>query len=156
MIDSFSVLVEYTQILVHISSHPTPGLLWSDEHVAQGFAWSEGLVSFGVPDHDGECLINIISAQDEEVHDDAIWAIQVPFSVSESLKIGTVFDTRLVNVTHGSYNLIFEVLSGDENEIAYKINLKFAETDFPEFAVLKQGGELTTDTVLRKDADLAG
>jgi hypothetical protein len=35
-------------------------------------------------------------------------------------------------------------------------NLKFARTERPGFAILKQGDALTTDVVLRKLAELAG
>lgn len=155
MIDSFPVLVDYTQILVHVASHPKPGLSWTDEHVAQGFAWSEGIVSFGVPDHDGECLLNILETISEDLEANAIWAVKVPFQVNETLKIGTVFDTRSVNIPQGSYNLIFEAILGRDG-YAFIINLKFFAVDSPSFSILKQGGELSTNIILRQDADIAG
>lgn len=157
MIDSFDVFVSYTQILVHLAGHQTPGLLWTDDHVAQGFAWSQGIASFGVPDHDGEVRLNIRQVAAVAVQDAAIWAVQVPFAVTEPLMIGTVFDMRPVTVPNGVYALVFEALPGDaEKELAYVLDLSFVPMDdAPGFAILKQGGELTTDTVLQQTADLA-
>lgn len=155
MIDNFSLFIDYTQILVHVASHPSPGLLWTDDHVAQGFAWSEGIVSFGVPDHDNECLINVMRVDTSELATNAIWALQVPFRVSEPLQIGTIFDTRSVNIQPGQYNIIFEALPG-KDDIDFIINLKFLENDTPDFAILKRGGEISTDIILRQHADIAG
>jgi len=155
MISSFSVFVSYTQILVQLAGHPAPGLLWTDDHVAQGFAWSEGVVSFGVPDHDGECLIEVRQDHAATVDPDAIWAIQVPFLVSEPLLIGTVFDMRPVTVAEGRYNLVFEALPG-RDDFAFVLRLTFVKTAAVQFEILKKGGELSTSIVLRKDADLAG
>jgi hypothetical protein len=151
---SFSIFVEYAQILVFIASHPAPGLLWEDDHVSQGFAWSEGLVSFGVPDHDDECLLNISREEKVSIDESALWAVQTPFIVSEPLEIGTVLDTRKMQVPYGTYNLIFEALPATDL-YSYVINLKFVESNEPEFAVLKKGQEITTDNILRREAELA-
>jgi hypothetical protein len=155
MTDRFSILVAYTQILVHLASHPKPGLLWTDQHVAQGFAWAEGVVSFGVPDHDGPCLIEVRSCDTGTLEAGALWAVQVPFKVTETLMIGSLFDMRPVNMPVGQYNLIFEALAG-RDDAAFVFILKFAETDRPDFAILKQGDALTSDVVLRELAELAG
>lgn len=154
MID-FPIYVEYTQILVHTESHPSPGLIWTHDHVAQGFAWSDGLVSFGVPDHDGPCQIKIMFDDDyDSPHSKALWAIQTPFSVSEPLEIGTVFDTKLIEIPTGNYNLIFEIHAGLD-EFAYSINLIFLQVEKSEFAILRAGPGLTSDVILRTDAEIA-
>ncbi len=155
MTDRFSIFVSYTQILVHLASHPKPGLLWTDEHVAQGFAWADGVVSFGVPDHDGPCLIEVQPFDTGSLEAGALWAVQVPFKVTETLMIGSVFDMHPVNIPVGQYNLVFEALAGRDDH-AFVFNLKFARTERPGFAILKQGDALTTDVVLRKLAELAG
>jgi hypothetical protein len=155
MIKEFSLTVLYTQVLVHLSTHPSPGLLWSDEHVAQGFAWSTGIVGFGMPDHDGECLIRVMQTKDAVISDATLWAVQVPFEVSALLEIGTAVDfTHRVEVPFGTYALVFEALPGGD-EHAYTVNLRFVATDTPEFAILKRGDALETDEVLIRNADLA-
>jgi hypothetical protein len=154
MTDRFSIFVAYTQVLVHLASHPRPGLIWTDAHVAQGFAWADGVVSFGVPDHDGPSLIEVQPFGSGALVADALWAVQVPFKVTETLMIGTVFDMRPVNIPVGQYNLVFEALAGRDDH-AFVFNLKFVKTDRPDFAILRQGDALTTDVVLRKLAELA-
>lgn len=154
MTDRSSSFVAHTQILVHLARHPKPGVMWTDAPVAQGFAWAEGVVSFGVPDHDGPCLIGVQPFDTGALAPGALWAVQVPFKVSETLMIGTVFDMRPVNLPVGQYNLFFEVPAGQDDH-AFGINLKFAKTETPSFAMLKQGGALATDVVPRKSAVLA-
>lgn len=155
MTERFSIFVAYAQILVHLAGHPKPGLLWTDQHLAQGFAWAEGVVSFGVPDHDGPCLIEVQPFDTGALAARALWAVQVPFKVTQTLMIGSVFDMRPVTIPVGQYNLIFEVLAGRDDH-AFVFHLKFAKTDKPDFAILKQGGALTSDVVLRELAELAG
>lgn len=149
------LMIEYTQVLVYNKNHPSPGLIWTNEHVQQGFAWSEGLVSFGVPDHDDECRLQVILSDDTELsHVDVIWAVQVPYVVTEPLQIGTVFDTQEVNIPAGNYNLIFEALKADE-EYSYILRLRFVKTKDTAFVILKQGGDITTPHVLKQNAAIA-
>ncbi|SCX19021.1 MULTISPECIES: competence protein ComJ [Agrobacterium] len=159
MIEEFPLTVLYTQVVVHLPNLPRPGLLWDDAHVDQGFAWSEGIVSFGVPDHDGECLIRIDVADAVKVEADAEWAVQTPFDASVSpLKIGTIANMRDVAVPNGLYNLVFQALPGSvipEAEFAFLLLLTFVPATSPSFEILKQGEELATDTVLRRDAERA-
>ncbi|MDQ0458478.1 competence protein ComJ [Rhizobium paknamense] len=154
MIAEFPITVLYTQVVVHLPGLPRPGLLWDDEHVAQGFAWSEGIVSFGVPDHDGECLIRVDIADAINVSDAAEWAVQTPFDVTATpVKIGTIGNLKDVNVPPGKFNLMFEALPGQPvGDYAFVLNLIFVRTEEPEFKILKAGDELTTDKVLRRDA----
>lgn len=154
MLAEFSIYVEYTQILVYISSHQRPGLIWTDEHTAQGFAWSEGIVSFGVPDHDGECLLRV-DAGERPRTTDVLWSVQVPFVVSEPLRIGTVFDVRNVDVPRGTYNLVFQALAGND-DYTYIIDLIFAPSDNPSFLIIEKGGGIESDVVLKENAELAG
>ena len=155
MLSEFSLFILYSQVLVHLTNHPSPGLIWSDEHVAQGFAWSKGLVAFGIPDHDGECLVRVIQAEDMALAGDSLWAVQVPFEVTEQLQIGTVALIQPVEVPVGKYALLFEARPGDD-AFTFIFNLRFVPSEAPEFIILKQGGELETNQVLRRDASLAG
>lgn len=157
MITEFPTIVLYTQVVVHLPGLPRSGLLWNDDHVGQGFAWSEGIVSFGVPDHDGQCLIRVDNADSIEVNDSAEWAVQTPFDVSGTpLKIGSIGNMKDVKVPLGKYNLMFEAFPGaSAGDYAFMLNLIFVPAEAPEFKILKQGVELTTDKVLRRDAQRA-
>jgi len=156
MLAEFSLTIFYTQVTVCVSGAPLPALAWADEHVAQGFAWSPSAVSFGVPDHDAECLMQVEAAPGVNVEPQALWAIRVPFVVpGPSLKIGSVFAEHEVKVPAGKYSLVFEVLPGntiEDRDYTYVFKLKFSADPHPDFEILKQGGELTTDKVLRRDA----
>ena len=154
MLADFPTTILYTQVLVQTESHASAGLLWTDEHVAQGFAWSDGLVSFGVPDHDGECRLLVEVVRDAMPDPRALWAVQVPFRVTGPLQIGTVFDTRSVGVPNGSYNLTYQAFSGG-NDHAYTLRLTFSQSAAPEFRIMKKGGDITSDVVLRRDAEAA-
>ena len=155
----FAVTVDYGQILVFVRGLPRPGLLWTPDHVAQGFAWAPGIVSFGVPDHDGESLIQVKVASDIAIEPRALWAIRVPFEIPAlPLQIGTVGDMAAVNVPQGSYSLVFEVLPGhtvNEPVEGFLLRLTFSADPDPDFEILRKGGDLTTDRVLRRDAQHA-
>lgn len=160
MIAEFDILVDYSQILVHLSTVARPGLLWDDDHVTQGFAYLPGIVSFGMPDHDGVCLVQVDTKAEIAVAPAAIWALSVPFDVSVSpVKIGTIFTKHDVAVPLGNYNLVFAVAQGkgvsrpsSEEDYAYVVRIDFCPSENPDFRILKKGGEVTTDTVLRRDA----
>lgn len=155
MLAKFPITILYTQIVVHLADTPRPGLLWDEDHVAQGFAWSEGIVSFGIPDHDGQCLVTVAISEDTQLSTSSLWAVQTPFDVvSSPIKIGTIGNMKNVNVPVDRYNLMFEACSGQsESDYAFTLNLRFIRAYTPEFRILKAGDELTTDKVLRRDAE---
>ncbi|HRP79313.1 MAG TPA: competence protein ComJ [Aquamicrobium sp.] len=154
MLADFPVTIDHAQVLVHTQAIATPGLLWSEDHVAQGFAWSQGQVAFGVPDHDGECRIRVELAHGAAADPQALWAVQVPFSVAGPVRVGTPFDMRGVAIPDGSYDLIYQAFPGTEG-YAYVLRLTFSRSDTPQFRILKTGGDITAPAVLRRDAEPA-
>ncbi len=154
MLADFPVTVDSTQILVYTESRAAPGLLWTDDHVAQGFAWSDGIVSFGVPDHDGASRLEVDLARSGALDPQALWAVQVPFHVTEPLRIGTAFETHRVALPIGRYNLTYQAFPGTD-DVAYVLRLSFSHSDSPEFRIVKRGGDIVTDSVLRRDAEPA-
>ena len=81
MIAEFFLTVLYSQITVAAPEAAAHGLLWSDDHVAQGFAWSPGFVSFGVPDHDGQVKVMVRRSHGFQPTAQTLWAVQTPFDV---------------------------------------------------------------------------
>lgn len=129
-----------------------------DDHVAQGFAWSHEIVAFGVPDHDGKCLLQVELLDNFPPLDPtSLWAIRVPFDVTTSaLEVGTIGFLREVKIPVGIYSLVFQALPGrevDDESYTFVFRLTFCPNSDPDFAILKQGTELSTDKVLRKDAE---
>lgn len=154
MLADFPVTVDHAQVVVYTQDRVASGLLWSDDHVAQGFAWSPGYVSFGVPDHDGEVRIRVELVDGMVLDPQALWAVQVPFSVNGPVQVGTLFNTRDVEMPDGSYNLTYQALAG-AGDYAYILLLKFSQSSAPQFHILRKGGEITADAVLRRDAEPA-
>lgn len=153
---TFNVTVLYAQILVFAPSTPLPGLLWTDEHVAQGFAWSEGSVSFGIPDHDGDCLVRISLSPRYVLPENALWAVKVPFTVSHAaVQAGSILSDIRVDIPNGTYELFFTALPNQDPDMAFTLSFDFVASPDPDFAILKRGGELETDKVLTRDAEFA-
>ena len=83
----------------------------------------------------------------------ALWAVQVPFRVTGPLRIGTIFDTIPVAVPSGNYIVTYQGFPGPPG--AYLLRLSFTPDDAPGFRILKRGGDITADQVLRRDAEPA-
>ena len=151
MLADLLLTIDHAQVLVQTERHAGTEILWTDAHVAQGFAWSQGHVAFGVPDHDGECRVRVDLAQGEVLDPQALWAVQVPFCVTGPVQIGALFDMHAVAVPPGDHRLTFQALPGEE-DCAYVLRLTFSRDAAPAFRILKKGGDVTADTVLRQDA----
>lgn len=153
MLADFPVTIDYTQLVVEAGDHPAPGLLWTQDHVAQGFAWSEQLVSFGVPDHDGDARIQVELSATATLDPQALWAVQVPFRVTGPLRIGNIFNPTPVAVPRGNYIVTCQGFADPPG--ACLLRLSFTPDDAPGFRILKRGGDITADQVLRRDAEPA-
>ncbi len=151
MLAQFATVILYGQLLL-ADPVETVGLLWSGEEVAQGFAWDRAEVAFGIPDHDGTCLVNLDAGPPVSVADDALWAVAVPFTATGSvLEAGTVLLEHRVAVPPGRYQVVFQARPGAPDH-AYRLDIRLTPSDAPVFAILRRGG-LGTDTVLRRQAD---
>lgn len=111
-VTSFDLEIGYTQIVVCDSEHADAFNDWSDQHVAQGFAWRTGNVSFGTVGHGSECFVEVRQDTEVNLKEKTQRAILVPFIVSSS---ETVFVDSLgggepeeVQLPAGNYALVFE------------------------------------------------
>ena len=160
MIKSFPILVDYTQVVAFCRSLEHPGLLWTDDHVAQGFACNDRIACFGVPDHDGECLleVDLEATQASLTVDASLWVIAVPFHADGSqLRIGTILDDKPFTLAAGLYRLVFEAhpaRSENGTEYTYVLIFRFIPAEHAEFEILRQGS-LGSGKVLRTTADPA-
>ena len=129
MIAEFFLTVLYTQITVAVPGAAAKGLLWTDDHVAQGFAWSPGFVSFGLPDHDGRVRVVVLRPEAFRVTPQSLWAVQTPLDVPGSpVEIGSIVTEHAVSLPPGRYNLVFEARSpqqGEAPDVAYVVHLHF-------------------------------
>ena len=149
MLQLFAATILYGQILVGPPSARHVGLLWGEAEVAQGFAWDPEVVAFGVPDHDGPCLIAVETEREAPFSPDAdaLWAVAVPFTATEPfVAVGTVLEPQQVPIRPGPYQLVFQARPGGQGH-AYRLEVIFVRGGSSGFSVLKQG-ELESATVL--------
>ncbi|EHM02037.1 hypothetical protein HMPREF9946_01555 [Acetobacteraceae bacterium AT-5844] len=152
MLALFATVILYTQLLVATPGGRNVALLWSDEEVAQGFAWDKEVVAFGLPDHDGSSLVRV-QAQNTPfiLAGDALWAVSVPFAAREGVvDVGTVLGERSLPIQPGDYQLVFQARPGN-GEHSYVLDVVFIRGGAQSFAILKQG-ELESGEVLRRQA----
>jgi hypothetical protein len=149
------VTITHSQISVFDGSEPDFNL-WNDDHVAQGFSWREGHVSFGVPDHDGQCLVETRLVETfPSLDDEVLRAIRVPLLATHSVFIATTVDEYDLDIPNGSYELEFHLRSGNmegEDPYAFRIDFFFKRSTEKEFMILKKSGEMTSDKVLTTSA----
>jgi len=153
-LERFDLTVLYGQIFV---SRPGEGgyPLWTQAHVDQGFAWRAVCVAFGIPDHDGECRIEIGRGEPPPLAEDCRRAIEVPYLVPPTgVEVGGLAGWRIVAMPPGPHQLRFELMPGGA-ALGFRVRLVLMPGAPRRFAILRRDGEMTTDTVLTTEAELA-
>ena len=154
------ITVLYTQVNVFRREEPNFNL-WTNEHVEQGVAWREGHASFGVPDHDGRCLLEW-GAPDgvPEILPDVSRLeriIAVPLSVGHAgASIATVGEEIDTGMAPGTYQVRFALepdVAWEGATYAYRIVVLFERADQPEFVILKPGEDMTADAITLRTAE---
>jgi len=159
----FSVSIDYSQISV-CDEKDSIFSQWNENHVAQGFVWRENHVSFGIPDHDGLCLVETCLVTDFlPIRDDVIRAIEVPLSAPYGIRIATITeDYPIEELASGDYGLQFRLIKSTSiekspefgDDYAYLLQFLFRRGKSQYFKILRSSGEMTTDKVLTKEANL--
>ena len=155
--DKFSLYVSYGQIVIFARDVRNPFNDWSERHVAQGFAWRPGSVSFRTLVESAEHSVEVeVVDHAFPVATSVIRAIEVPFRVPASgkLEVASVSDSVLIDVPAGSYSLRCE-LFGIEKQSHYRVHLLFSKDDTPRFVVIRSDGEVVAETELLTSAQPA-
>lgn len=131
----FTLLFSYAQIAVFNAEMETPFNNWTDRHVAQGFAWRPGSVSFAVP-LGGEALVEILLGDAPPVFvGEPSRIIMTPYAATgRSTAVASIGDERTVPVPGGDYQLTFELipeLVHEDVRYDYGIRLRFAPAAKP-------------------------
>jgi Competence protein J (ComJ) len=151
MLATISVNVSYGQLAIFVSTLTQPFNDWTDRHVAQGFAWRPGSVSFRTLVEAGQHLVEIMFTNHVgAIHPNAARVIDVPFDIPSdgAIEIGSISETVPLSLPTGSFLLRCEFLQTGE-----RVRLTFAEKDAPHFDVvladsdLSINGELLTTAV---------
>jgi Competence protein J (ComJ) len=136
---SFSLDVSYSQVAVFDCSLNKPFNFWTDKHVAQGFAWRPGSVSFGTLEEAGPHSIAVlVTSERADVSPSAVRAIQVPFRVPDSacIEVASIADSARINVPSQMYALRFEYFNRNGNPEPH-IKFVFIVTHSPKFEILR-------------------
>lgn len=106
----FKVGVIYGQVAVFDPNIDRPFNDWTPEHVAQGFAWRPGSVSFKTLYESGVLLVETRQTREIKLSPNAERSIVVPFDVGGSglVEIGSIDRGERVQVPAGRYALLFQ------------------------------------------------
>lgn len=155
----FLVTILYSQISIY--DDPAPDFpKWTEEHVAQGFAWRPGHVSFGVPDHNGQCRVIIKTADKfDELKDKDFRVIRVPIELTSSAWLATVIDEHAIPLETGTYAIEYRLSAGQpnlkENPYMFEINITFKKDENPSFKIVRNGGEMISTEIITTTAEPA-
>ena len=129
--------VSYSQIAVFSSDLPDPFNHWTDEHVAQGFSWRPGSVSFATLVESGPHHVTVTVLEGKApLSTGAVRAIEVPFEVPASgeIEIASISDSSTLILPAGMYQLRYELLSFGKKDTP-AANLTFWLADDPLFVI---------------------
>lgn len=149
--------VSYSQLAVFASALSQPFNDWTDHHVAQGFAWRPGSVSFRTMSEAGTHLVDIeVVDRLGAVHPGAVRAVEVPFEVPAdgAIEIGSIAETVPLTLSAGSFVLRCEFLQSP-GEAGDRVRLTFSKEDAARFAVVRADPELAVSSELLITAEPA-
>ena len=102
--------ISYAQLAVFRSDLANPFNDWTEAHVAQGFAWRPGSVSFATIEASGPIDLEVAQAWPPLASSRASRIISVPFAVGETgaVDVASIGDGETVSIPTGEYRLTFE------------------------------------------------
>ena len=147
MSGAFDLFIFYSQLIVSDEAIAPVPSDWTERHVAQGFTWSPGTVSFGTLGDVGDLRVEVRVAGDPEVLPDAARAIVVPFSVSPPglVTLSDCVNEEAVGVPAGEYALLCEM--------GYSSVRRGQEAEWCRLSFVP-GGDVQPE-ILRADAELS-
>lgn len=153
----FQLDLSYAQLAVFNSDLPDPFNDWTEYHVAQGFAWRMGSVSFRSMVEAGMHDITVGVVERQGLLDtNAVRAIEVPFKVSDcgSVEVASIGDAVPLTLTPWDYLLRCEFMLPDSNGGGRAL-LTFSKHDSPRFAIVRSDSELRVEGDLLLTAEPA-
>jgi hypothetical protein len=158
MTATICVEVSFGQLAVFSSSLDQPFNDWTDRHVAQGFSWRPGSVSFLCMVTAGQHAVEITVADHVgTVSPGAVRVIEVPFEVpalDRSVEVGSIGESVVLSLPAGSYLLRCEFIASTQSARDH-VRLTFARKDTPRFAVVLADSGLSAAAPLLMEARAA-
>lgn len=154
---AFFLDISYSQVALFDSALDQPFNFWTDRHIAQGFAWRPGSVSFATIAEAGKHVVEVIAhpeAWPEVTEADRI--IQVPFEVPAKgiVEVASISDAKAIRLPHGRYALLFEYLQRPDGQEP-KITLRLSRSDDVEFKIVRADAALSATSDLLITAEPA-
>jgi hypothetical protein len=140
---SFDLEIAYTQIAVFDVTLTNPFNDWTDSHVAQGFSWRPGSVSFGTLENGGQACIDVFLSQFLNKNSEAERIIAVPFTVPchGAIAIASIVSSVTLELPSGVYELTFE--HGRNTKNIMWVKFYFQSMEVPSIPrILKADAEL--------------
>jgi hypothetical protein len=153
----YNLAIFYHQLIVFDeSTAPVPND-WREQHIAQGFTWRLGTVSFATLKDFGDLRVEVQVADDLAVLAEAVRAIVVPFAVSSPGRVGLSDTVNEVatRVPPGEYALLCEMgyLSVEEGKEGEWCRLTFVGSRDTEPEILRADELLSPVYPLLMEAD---
>lgn len=116
---------------------------WNDTHVGQGFSWRATSVSFGTLSDEPESNIIVKTSSNIEASENAERIIIVPFIVGkDGVEIASVADSQQLDITEGSYELMFSAFKKANEESIETYEFVFIKSENPKARILKADKQL--------------
>lgn len=148
----FEVEISYGQLAIFDSALEEPFNDWTDRHVAQGFAWRRGSVSFRTVE-EGTHIVHVgVVDKFKTLDESTVRAVDVPFTVpvTGDLEVGSIGGTTPLSLPPGTYMLRCEFIAGGSG--APHARLSFAKSDKPKFHVVRADDALSPERALLRSA----
>jgi len=152
-----NVEVAYGQIAIFTRALQQPFNDWTDRHVAQGFAWRPGSVSFRTIVEAGRHSVEInVTEHVGPISVGAVRAIEVPFEVPAdgAIEVGSISDSVPLSLPAGVFLLRCEFLRPSHSG-AERVRLVFGMKDASHFAIVRADESLNADGELLMTAPAA-
>lgn len=149
-------LVTYGQFVVFWSALKEPFNDWTEQHVAQGFAWRPGSIAFRTLTESGMHTVEVrIIDHVGHIHPKTVRAIDVPFEVPENgeIEIGSITESIEMELPAGEFLLRCELLETGNQEP--QVRLSFGRGDKRHFSVVRADSALSPGEVLLTTAHAA-
>ena len=152
---NLKIPIYYSQLCIFESFLKDPHNNWSKEHVDQGFSWRKNSVSFATLIAEGEHNVNVTLNElinRDEISRYCVRAFLVPFEISSNtIEVGSVYDTYSLSVIPGKYKLQVEFFEIDQS-YNVKINLSLGSC---RHSILRNDGLLIESENFFLEADSA-
>lgn len=151
---SIELQISFGQLSVFWKELERPFNDWTDTHVAQGFAWRAGSVSFATLVEAGvhRVEIHVVKAP-PTVSRDAVRVIETPFEVPSNgaIEVASISDSAPITLPPGLYQLRCEFHLCETRDKSL-VSLIFSRNASPKFAVTKADAQLSPGESLLADA----